>query len=416
MSSISNLPKVGILFESVSSASPLQIINSSRGLAQPIFLLRNIHFSDKKQFDILKKRFIVEDVNNRSLDEIAETCKSFNLCGLLTFSDSQVENVSVISEKNGYVSSSIGGGKNLNDKYIQRQALEGMDKSVRYCLFDDWIKNETLREKIGYPVIVKPCRGAGSKWTKLINSVEEARLFKQNVPSNLNLLIEEYLKGSSNYSNEFKIGDYISVEGAHSNQEYFPIGITGKFPISDNFSETGMFFPYRLNQKLESEIITQCKEASKRLGIVNGITHIEIKLTDDGPRIIEVNGRMGGYVYELVKKQTNIDLISTAFQIVINSKFDIPYSNIKTSKLVFQKFIIPKVDHRCIFKRVIFSLLDESFRLELIKQSGEIIDPLFGSYNNIGVIHGEATDIKDLVQINKYLQSFIEIEIEEKYE
>lgn len=416
MLSENNLPKVGVLFESVSSASPLQIVNSSRGLAQPIFLLRNVHHYDEKQLNILRRRFIVENVENKSLDEIAKTCENLNLRGLLTFSDSQVDNVSIICKKNGYTSLSTKNEKFLQNKYIQRQALEGMDNSVRYCLFDDWIVNPILREKIGYPVIAKPCRGAGSKWTRLIHSVEEAKSFKQKVPSNLCFLIEEYLKGSSNYSNEFEIGDYISVEGVHSNGSYFPVGITGKLPISDNFSETGMFFPYKLSQELEFEVIKQCREASEHLGIMNGITHIEIKLTDDGPRIIEVNGRMGGYIYDLVKKQTGIDLISIAFQIAINEKFDVPDSKIQKSKLVFQKFIIPEISHRCILKKINFLLKNENLRLELIKQEGDILDPLLGSYNNIGVIHGEAKDVKDLIQINKNLQNFIKIEVKVKYE
>lgn len=54
MLSENSLPRVGILFESVSSASPLQIINSARGLVQPIFLLKNVHHHDKKQLNILK--------------------------------------------------------------------------------------------------------------------------------------------------------------------------------------------------------------------------------------------------------------------------------------------------------------------------------------------------------------------------
>ena len=177
-----------------------------------------------------------------------------------------------------------------------------------------------------------------------------------------------------------------------------------------------MFFPYKLTQELEFEVIKQCREASDYLGIMNGITHIEIKLTDNGPRIIEVNGRMGGYVYDLVKKQTGIDLISIAFQIAINEKINVPEnSEIKKPKLVFQKFIIPEIYHRCILKKINFLLPNEKFQLELIKQEGDILDPLLGSYNNIGIIHGEAKDIKELIQINKNLQNFIKIEVEVKH-
>ena len=37
-------------------------------------------------------------------------------------------------------------------------------------------------------------------------------------------------------------------------------------------------------------------EAITALGIRTGCLHTEIKVTDDGPRVIEVNGRIGGFV------------------------------------------------------------------------------------------------------------------------
>lgn len=41
--------------------------------------------------------------------------------------------------------------------------------------------------------------------------------------------------------------------------------------------------------------------ALRALGITDGVTHVEIELTSDGPRLIEVNGRMGGYVHALLR-------------------------------------------------------------------------------------------------------------------
>lgn len=408
----SSLPRVGVLFKSVSSVSPLQIVSSSREIVQPVFLVDDVHQFDKKQLDILKKKFVVENIKNKEINEIAERCIDLELHGLVTFSESEVENVAIICEKNGYISFSPKTGKYLQEKYLQRQALKGMHNSVRCCFFNKWLHDSILRKKIGFPVVIKPCRGAGSKWTKLVYSSEEAKEFEKKIPTNMSFVVEEYLKGEANQCNNFEIGDYISVEGIHSNGLYLPVGITGKLPISNNFSETGMFFPYKLNQKLECEVIKQCQEASKRLKITNGITHIEIKLTDRGPRIIEVNGRLGGYIYDLVKQQMGVDLISIAFKIAINCNLDISDFRIQVPKLAFQKFIIPKINHRCMFKNCRVLSTDKKVRIEFIKRYGDILDPLFGSYNNIGIIYGEAKDIQELIQINKELQNSIVIETE----
>ena len=71
MLSEKSLPKVGILYESVSSASPLQIVNSSRNLAEPVFLYGYVNDYDERQLNVLKKRFTIWKVENRELDQIA---------------------------------------------------------------------------------------------------------------------------------------------------------------------------------------------------------------------------------------------------------------------------------------------------------------------------------------------------------
>lgn len=46
------------------------------------------------------------------------------------------------------------------------------------------------------------------------------------------------------------------------------------------------------------------------LGITRGLAHTKIKLTPDGPRIIEVNGRLGGHVDELYARAFGVDMLA----------------------------------------------------------------------------------------------------------
>ncbi|MER5411406.1 hypothetical protein [Streptomyces virginiae] len=48
------------------------------------------------------------------------------------------------------------------------------------------------------------------------------------------------------------------------------------------------------------------------LGIRTGITHTELKVTPRGPRLIEVNGRLGGGVQELSLSAMDLDLTGYA--------------------------------------------------------------------------------------------------------
>ena len=52
------------------------------------------------------------------------------------------------------------------------------------------------------------------------------------------------------------------------------------------------------------------------LGITIGVTHTEVKLTPDGPKIIEVNGRLGGSVAPLLARSAGFDAIRMQLMIV----------------------------------------------------------------------------------------------------
>ena len=45
--------------------------------------------------------------------------------------------------------------------------------------------------------------------------------------------------------------------------------------------------------------------------------HIEIKLTPDGPRVIEVNGRLGGGIPEMVALAADIDLFEVSLRVAL---------------------------------------------------------------------------------------------------
>jgi carbamoylphosphate synthase large subunit len=65
--------------------------------------------------------------------------------------------------------------------------------------------------------------------------------------------------------------------------------ITGKYPLLPPFRERGDFWPAWLTDDERDREGPLTSEALRALGITTGVAHTEIKLTPDGPRIIEVN-------------------------------------------------------------------------------------------------------------------------------
>jgi predicted ATP-grasp superfamily ATP-dependent carboligase len=62
---------------------------------------------------------------------------------------------------------------------------------------------------------------------------------------------------------------------------------------------------------------TVAEAAIRAVGITIGIAHVEIKFTPDGPRVIEVNGRMGGTTGRLLRRASDLDPLRMALEIAL---------------------------------------------------------------------------------------------------
>lgn len=97
-------------------------------------------------------------------------------------------------------------------------------------------------------------------------------------------LIEQYLQGP-----EF------SVELFLQQGEAIFAAVTEKLTTPlPYFVETFHTLPSPSYTERQDDIIRVAVEALKAIGLTDGPSHVEVKLTSSGPRIIEVNGRPGG--------------------------------------------------------------------------------------------------------------------------
>jgi len=111
---------------------------------------------------------------------------------------------------------------------------------------------------------------------------------------------------------ELPFGDYVSVEVLMAAGEPVVLSVTGKYPLIPPFREAGQFWPSHLPSAERGEICDFVLRAVRALGIEVGALHVEVKLCLDGPHIIEMNGRVGGYVPEMLESGAGVDLIGLA--------------------------------------------------------------------------------------------------------
>ncbi|WP_432190127.1 ATP-grasp domain-containing protein [Streptomyces sp. Tue6028] len=210
----------------------------------------------------------------------------------------------------------------LTDKWRQRAALRaaGVD-SVRTALIHSEQEWAAAAAHVGFPAVLKPVHGVASGNTFYVPDEaaglsrlrEVLALDRPGLIADGGLVLEEFLRGRPCQP----FGDYVSVELAVFDGELIDIGVTGKLPMAAPFRETGRFWPSPFNKAENEEFLALAHSAVRALGVQWGITHTELKLTPEGPRLIEVNGRLGGGIQDLALSAMGLDLVEYAARIAL---------------------------------------------------------------------------------------------------
>lgn len=180
--------------------------------------------------------------------------------------------------------------------------------------------------EIGFPAVVKPEFGALAMGCMRIDDADalpEVYRFVREVVrpetdgifrAGNDLLLEQYLDGP-----EFDI-DVVLDGGAcvfHSVSQELPV----PEPV---FQAQGMFLPPQHSRREVRELVDLSVSTAQAFGFVTGVLHIEGKCTSDGPRVIEVNARLGGgKVAELVEAVWGVDLVAAQLRSALGRPQDL---------------------------------------------------------------------------------------------
>jgi S-sulfo-L-cysteine synthase (3-phospho-L-serine-dependent) len=177
---------------------------------------------------------------------------------------------------------------------------------------------------VGCPGVLKPSTGVASLFTVRFDSEDELdRWFEQFDAAasghhsaairemDGRWLVEEYLDGPG-----------FSVESVTLGAETTHVAVCRKGEMSQPFFlETGHTCPAPIAPELRAEMEDVAGRAIAALGIADGITHSEMKLTSRGIRVLEVGARMGGgSIRQVVELATGVDLLEATLELARGHK------------------------------------------------------------------------------------------------
>src|SRR6266516_7233601 len=179
------------------------------------------------------------------------------------------------------------------DKHLTRQALDTAGvPQARSVLVTNVDEALAVAGRIGYPVVLKPRAMAASLGVVRVDTPEQlaARFtFARDttVPGAWHydvVLVEEYLTGPE-----------ISVDSAVHGGLVLPMFVARKeVGYPPYFEEVGHLVDAADPLLVDPEVLRVLQDTHTALGFTDGMTHAELKLTPAGPKVVEVNARLGG--------------------------------------------------------------------------------------------------------------------------
>ncbi len=175
---------------------------------------------------------------------------------------------------------------------------------------------EGFEPQIPYPLIVKPTDNAGGRGVGLVRSREEladALAAASAAGVSGDVMIEECMTGPE-----------VSVEVIVADGVPHVLQVTDKLTSgAPHFFEVGHCQPTSLGAVEREAISALARAAVLAVGLVNSAAHVEIKLTPDGPKMVELGARLGAEwitSYLIGGSVTGIDMTECMIRLALGEK------------------------------------------------------------------------------------------------
>lgn len=249
--------------------------------------------------------------HDKVIEKIKELEKKYNIVAVFSLNEYRVPLAAKIKEflKLPY-GLSYDAAMKCRNKKDARKVLKGLgENSVKHAIIRNLIEAKEFISQNGLPVVIKPSNDAGSQLVACCTTILDVEEAVDNIISRKTNLVNVELD-SEFLIEEFLDGPEFSVETITYRGKSKVVAITSKKILSSLIPlEIGHTVPAILDSNIEEDIENIVIRSHELLGINDTVTHTEIKVTRNGPRIIEVNARPGGdNIPSLVKAVTGVDL------------------------------------------------------------------------------------------------------------
>lgn len=264
--------------------------------------------------------------------------------GVLTYDEQLVERTAELAASLGIPHTNPAAIRLCRDKSALRQCLNEAGLSpVRYAVVTTARDAARAAAGLGYPVVVKPRALGGSIGVVRVDDerqllaafevAEHAQADDGTVSSHAGVLIEELLDGPE-----------YSVDCVTWEKKVHPLVLAEKMTgFPPYFEEVGHAVPPDGRPGID-EAVAMVLAAHEIVGLDRLVSHSEFRLTSRGPRLIEINPRLGGDLIPLLGYLADgADLAAAAADVALGRAPDL---TTRGSRAAAIRMIYPPSDQR----------------------------------------------------------------------
>ena len=288
------------------SLAPVDIVKSADGLLDVVFLINSEEPESVSLEPVASSLAPTESVSFSDLDACRRAMKTCGAGSAQTFVDRYCRLAALLNAR-GTEDETTWGRKDVQ-RQLYRQAGISRTRSLRLRSAEDLLGFIGAE---GLPVVVKPVDGVASRELWILRSQDDVQelLRSRSGPEYFSgMFAETFISGKAPHASH--LGDYHSAE-------IFRDGLGRPFTavLSDRIAprrpatrEAGVIFPTHLDDIEAAALLQTALAAIDALGERQGAFHVEVKQSVPQSDVIEVNGRLGGFVHRLVLAGTGVDM------------------------------------------------------------------------------------------------------------
>lgn len=353
-----------------------------------------------------------EVISTIDIEKVLLAAKSHKIDGIMTLaSDMPMRTVAVVAREMGLVGISEKTALKATNKAIMREALKTygvpipefyrVNNKDEYKKAVDHFKNKQIK------CIVKPADNSGSRGVDLISdfnddeNIDASFEYSKQYSRSGEIIVEEYMEGPE-----------VSVETISVSGECYVVQITDKLTTGEPyFVEMGHNEPSMLPENLQKEIAQVARNAVNAIGIKNGPSHTEIKVTKDGPKIVELGARLGGdnITSHLVPLSTGVNLVECCIRVALGEEPDISAKIKKASAIRYLNTDVGIISNITGIEDAME--IDGVHQISMVHHEGELAGEIRNSVDRVGFVIAQAETPKQAIEICEQAMKKIKVKV-----